>query len=519
MPSRRRGHSHPPGPEAAPLRGDTSPRPSGHGRLFAIAAAVIAVLWVRHQHQHDAASAGAVLELGDDDVTVKQSEMEGAGMGAFALRDFAKGERVGWYLCEIQFMEQNALSAYSWSLNATHVCDAAPIEFQNPMRYVNSIAALDTCGRQNLKMPGVLRRRSAASPISYVATRQIRRGEELLVDYGALYFKNLPGILAARGGYECGAPALHRDCMRGDAEAVRARLEGDATASLVNERAPADHAGWTPLMEAAAAGAGEVARLLLQHGARVDAADTQLARSALFIGSLHGRAEVVEILLREGHARADQANAEGTTPLFIAAQFGHLGVVEVLLREDGASVDKGTAGYTPLLIASQNGHAKVVEALLEGGAQVNLPRDDGATPLLIASFNGQVEAVKALLRGRAQVEQAASEGTYPLLIASEKGHEEVVRVLLQMGGATIDRARADGATPLLIACQHGQAEVVKTLLQEGRARGDQSASVGATPLLIAGLNRRVDVLKVLLQAAFGSMYHGRQLRTSPAVRL
>ena len=54
------------------------------------------------------------------------------------------------------------------------------------MRYVNSVARLEYCPKQNLE---VLIDPSKAgsvneSPVAYIATRSIRRGEELFIDYG-----------------------------------------------------------------------------------------------------------------------------------------------------------------------------------------------------------------------------------------------------------------------------------------------------------------------------------------------
>ena len=462
----------------------------------AIAAAVAASLLLRRRDNAAAVSTaigGTVFpELGDDAVAVRTSGLPAGGKGAFAMRDFAQGERVGFYRCQVGV---NTAGDYGWQLNATHSCDGEAIPRRNPMRYVNSIALLDTCGLQNVKMrlaESDPRRPEGDSLISYVATRRIRRGEELLVDYGALYFMTRPSLLAVGARYECGASAIQLASMRGDVDAVRALLKGlerDAATAAVNERGSF---GWTLLMEAAAVGAGNVARLLIQHGARVN------DKGALSIASHNRQVEVVQILLQEG-ARVDQAKSDGATPLFVASEKGHAEVVRVLLKE-GARVDQAKSnGATPLFIASQDGHTEVVRLLLKEGARADQATSDGAAPLFVASEKGHTEVVRVLLKeGGAPVDQAFSRnGATPLFVASKEGHTEVVRVLLQQG-ARVDQAAANGVTSLIIASYSGNVEVVRVLLREG-ARADQATPDGATPQLVARQQGHAEVVDVLRQ--------------------
>ena len=139
-------------------------------------------------------SNGELASFGDQSLAVQPSSIEGAGLGAFARRPFARGDALGAYRCvigEASVESEDSNAPYGWTLNATHICDGEPIRLHNPLRYVNSVAAEETCGRQNVAMrlapPG--RHRAVESPIEYVATRHIREGDELLVDYGERYFK------------------------------------------------------------------------------------------------------------------------------------------------------------------------------------------------------------------------------------------------------------------------------------------------------------------------------------------
>ena len=73
-----------------------------------------------------ASSAGGTLfeGLGNADASVQTSGMPGAGKGAFALRDFEKGERVSWCRCVVgKRLERD----YEWMLSETESCDPEPV--------------------------------------------------------------------------------------------------------------------------------------------------------------------------------------------------------------------------------------------------------------------------------------------------------------------------------------------------------------------------------------------------------
>ena len=88
--------------------------------------------------------------LGHDGASVRPSGIVNAGLGAFARHAFRRGDAVGSYKCIARpKLTAEAYDPYSWEINASHVCDANAVRRQNPMRYVNSVAALRTCELQN----------------------------------------------------------------------------------------------------------------------------------------------------------------------------------------------------------------------------------------------------------------------------------------------------------------------------------------------------------------------------------
>ncbi|MBI2504297.1 MAG: ankyrin repeat domain-containing protein [Candidatus Latescibacteria bacterium] len=251
--------------------------------------------------------------------------------------------------------------------------------------------------------------------------------EELLrqgVDANAVAL--LPGGEASAHGLPmlpvtplCGALAKRRDTVAkllvehgaqydiftasciGDLDAVRKLL--DLAPELADARDPAcDVAQITPLMHAISSGQLEVARLLLQRGAKVGANSARLVRPA----ANRGDEVLTDLLLEHGAdpaqigagawvmypAIADKLLARGATVnhepgawvgLCCTGNSGHkenVALVRAMLR-CGADVTAQYKGRTALHCAAKAGFVNVVEALIEHGGDVNALNDRGQTPL------------------------------------------------------------------------------------------------------------------------------------------
>lgn len=83
----------------------------------------------------------------------------------------------------------------------------------------------------------------------------------------------------------------------------------------------------TPLMEAASAGHVDIVKLLLAHGADVNA-ESSSGHTPLMWACAQGHEAVVTALL-EGGAKVEAHNENGHTPLMEAASAGHVGVAKV----------------------------------------------------------------------------------------------------------------------------------------------------------------------------------------------
>lgn len=148
------------------------------------------------------------------------------------------------------------------------------------------------------------------------------------------------------------AQALMAAVVAGDVAAVKAALAAGAD---VNERFPLINVfndGHTPLLVASRDGPTEIARLLVEAGADVNAVEPTFGAVPLHKAAYNGRADILAIL---------------------AAQPG------IDLNVPGPS-----NGYTPLHDAIWLGYPDCAQVLVEAGARLDLEGHDGKTPLMLA---------------------------------------------------------------------------------------------------------------------------------------
>ncbi|KAI8674225.1 hypothetical protein NCS55_00745400 [Fusarium keratoplasticum] len=273
--------------------------------------------------------------------------------------------------------------------------------------------------------------------------------------------------------------AMHMAVDRGMLWAVRQLLDytPDDT-SLLSET---DEDGRQPLHFACLRGHTDIADLLLQRGADIDARGNARA-TPLDDACFKGHKDVVELLLSRG-ANTQVLDKNLWSPIRTAVGYQHLDIVEILLNENPAKISEGDKhGETPLHVASGKGFVDIMNLLLERGADIDKPDNDRETPLHSACRNGWERSARLLLKEQAKTDRTDNQGETPLHAASRKGHERVVAVLLEEHAA-IDVTDDNGKTPLCAASEQGHVECVNTLceagadcnIQAGRDGGDNTA--------------------------------------------
>ncbi|KAI1818574.1 hypothetical protein GGS20DRAFT_527661 [Poronia punctata] len=258
------------------------------------------------------------------------------------------------------------------------------------------------------------------------------------------------------------------------------------------------------LQKVAARGKLPLVRLLIQHGAEVNA-KREHEVPALVKAAEAGNVAVIEELLAQ-KADPNARNRLGQTALFCAAIRGYDKAVEALLRggADLEAKDKDNRSALLFLASEKQAKAKwtvdTLQLLRQHGADLEVRDQIGRTPLLWAATNGNIDLATFLLDSHANVAATNNRGRTALHLASEsndKTHrEDMVRLLLKHGadpGATSD----GGWTPLHNAAQSGHLSVAALLL-EANAHVNAELSNGMTPLHWAAFNGLEDMVRLLL---------------------
>jgi len=283
---------------------------------------------------------------------------------------------------------------------------------------------------------------------------------------------------------------LQAAARAGDIEKVKSLLAAGAN---VNEEAPQ---GWTALHRACENGHTEVARLLIERGADVNAMVDR--GSPLLFAAARGDKRTVELLLSKG-ANINIKTRQGRTPLFAAMASPAVGSREVveLLVSKGAKIPQ-------LHLAAYLGDMDKVKKRLQDGIDINSQEDFGCTALHTAANGGKKDIVEFLINKGADVDAKEIFGGTPLYYAAIHNYADVADLLLATG-ADVDAKDEHGFTLLYYAIWDESKDAVKLLLRKGahvNARHSESSartSSGAyTPLDFAIWQGDKDIVELLI---------------------
>ncbi len=120
------------------------------------------------------------------------------------------------------------------------------------------------------------------------------------------------------------------------------------------------------------------------------------AGTALMLAAYNGHTEIARVLLDHG-ARVDDRDGGGRTALMYAASGPYEETVRLLLewKADPLAVDQEER-FTALMFAAAEGHADVVQTLLRHGSDKDIVDVDGDKALDFAARNGHEEVVRLL---------------------------------------------------------------------------------------------------------------------------
>jgi ankyrin repeat protein len=203
----------------------------------------------------------------------------------------------------------------------------------------------------------------------------------------------------------------------GHADQVRGLLSADP--QLVNAK---DEAGLSAVLLATYHGRNEIAKLLIDRGARLD----------IFEAAATGTQDRVEQLLHKDPGSLNSCSADGWMPLHLAVFFGRINIVHLLLNK-GAQINatsKNDQRVTPLHSALANPqNATVAQLLIDSGADLNARQSEGLTPLHYAAANGLELIVRNLMARSVDLSAKEAGGKTAHDLAVEKGYTSIAELL------------------------------------------------------------------------------------------
>lgn len=251
---------------------------------------------------------------------------------------------------------------------------------------------------------------------------------------GIAAFATLFIFLDWSGANTAKAGDLHDAVRAGDATHVQALLLAGAN---VNEL---DSFG-SPLHLAAARGSVEIATVLIDAGANLEAKASTFSEKAhpLHTAAVENQVAVAALLIERG-AKVDSRNAEGMTPLLVAASNGNVEVAALLLKAGADPLAEDvTHQQTPIHFAAVTGKLEFLKLILANGIDINLrSTHNGETPLyyatrqslMSAEMDKRIQAVEFLLANGADPNVADKDGKTPYQIAQQP---KVRELLLKFG--------------------------------------------------------------------------------------
>jgi ankyrin repeat protein len=261
--------------------------------------------------------------------------------------------------------------------------------------------------------------------------------------------------------------------------------------------------GFTALLFAARGGFTECARILLDHGADVKAADPD-GTSALVLAIINGHYDTARFLL-DRKADPNAADDMGRAALFAAIDMRDMYGSNRPAPKDTNKIDPMDL-IKLLLAAGADPNAKLTK-LIPPRAVLDFPdvmMGEGATPFLRAAKSADIPLMQFLLDKGADPKAVTKAGVTALMVAAGMGHEkpirggeqpiEAMKLCLDKGvdiNAATDKTLN---TALHAAAGQGTDDIVQFLADHG-AKLDLKDNKGRTPMDVA-LGLKADAVGV-----------------------
>ena len=239
-------------------------------------------------------------------------------------------------------------------------------------------------------------------------------------------------LLSVGSGSAKDASALCEAVEAGDVATAQKLLAEGAGIESRNDK------GWTPLIVAANATNAEMAKLLIEKGADVNAkSSSAIGSTVLCFATQSDDPKFIDLFLQHG-ATLNARSKNGATPLYAAVAKKKENATKFLISK-GAKVDQlaflNERGrlWTPLMSAAEDGDLHLTELLMASGASLEKRNNWGETVLMHVARLPESEMIRFLVKRGANVNAKTPDGHTALIYAANAGETENVRVLLAAG--------------------------------------------------------------------------------------
>ncbi len=236
----------------------------------------------------------------------------------------------------------------------------------------------------------------------------------------------------------------------------------------VNVNIPGIFDGMTPLMAAVRKGSCELVKLILEHGADINAQDKK-GQCAIMDALSGGNEKIIDLLLQY-NPNLNLKDRYGTPIIFYISNPKQI----VTLKKAGMDLDAQTnTGNTFLIHACEDISSQSIidtcEILLENGANPNIRGEYGNTALMriISAWSVNVlPATQLICKYGVDLNIQNNNGETALILAAEYKKADVVKYLVEQG-CDLNLRDDKGQTAAIVAAKRGKDDVLKYLIENG----------------------------------------------------
>lgn len=245
----------------------------------------------------------------------------------------------------------------------------------------------------------------------------------------------------------------------------------------------------------------EIVKLLLSHGANVNAKDNELW-TPLHAAATCGHINLVKILVQYG-ADLLAVNSDGNMPYDLCEDEPTLDVIETCMAYQGITQEK----INEMRAAPEQKMISDIHCMIAAGQDLDWIDGQGATLLHIAGANGYLRAAELLLDHGVRVDVKDWDGWEPLHAAAFWGQMPMAELLVSHGASLsartsmdempIDLCEEEEFKVLLLELKHKHDVIMKSQLRHKSSLSRRTSSAGSRGKVVrrASLSDRTNLYR------------------------